>query len=160
VGALINECGLGIIKKYEGLRLDVYRDPIGIPTIGYGSIWGIDGDRVRMDHRKVTEEEAGFLLQRDVGKAERYVGHLIDVPITINMFSATVSLVYNIGSGNFQNSQIRMRINRKNYAGAAAIWWQWRRARGRIYRGLVLRRAMERELFLDEISDDSSRLVN
>jgi lysozyme len=150
VGALTNERGMDIIKKYEGLRLDVYRDPIGIPTIGYGSIWGIDGRRVRMDHRTITETEAGFLLQRDVGKAERYVGHLIDVPITLNQFSACVSLVFNIGSGNFQSSQIRMRINRKDYAGAAAIWWQWRRAGRRILRGLVERREMEKRLFVDD----------
>ena len=150
MGALTNERGLAIIKKYEGLRLDVYRDPVGISTIGYGSIWGIDGDRVRMDHRTITEAEAGLLLQRDVGKAERYLGHLIDVPITVNQFSATVSLIYNIGSGNFQNSQVRMRINRKDYAGAAAIWWQWRRAGGRILRGLVERRELERRLFDDD----------
>src|SRR5436305_12580756 len=32
----INEAGLAMIKSFEGLRLDAYRDPVGIWTIGYG----------------------------------------------------------------------------------------------------------------------------
>lgn len=30
--------GISLIKSFEGLRLKAYLDPIGIPTIGYGSI--------------------------------------------------------------------------------------------------------------------------
>jgi len=151
---LINDTGLEIIKRFEGLRLDAYRDPVGIPTIGWGSIRGLDGDRVRMDHRTITAVEADFLLAGHIQKTEYQVSRLVDAPLTINQFSASVSLVYNIGSGNFQSSQIRMRINRKDYAGAAGIWWQWRRAGGRILKGLVLRREMERRLFDDDLSGD------
>jgi lysozyme len=37
----INEAGLAMIKSFEGLRLDAYRDPVGIWTIGYGHIRGV-----------------------------------------------------------------------------------------------------------------------
>lgn len=32
----INEAGLELIKKFEGLRLLCYDDSVGIATIGYG----------------------------------------------------------------------------------------------------------------------------
>ena len=64
-------------------------------------------------------------------------------------FSVTVSLVFNIRSGNFRASQIRQRLLREDHEGAAGIWWQWRRGgpARRILPGLVKRREMERELF-------------
>src|SRR3981081_803625 len=37
----INEAGLGMSKSFEGLRLDAYRDPVGIWTIGYGHTRGV-----------------------------------------------------------------------------------------------------------------------
>ena len=37
----INEAGLAMIKSFEGLRLDAYRDPVGIWTIGYGHTRGV-----------------------------------------------------------------------------------------------------------------------
>ena len=44
--------------------------------------------------------------------------------LTPDQFSATVSLVFSIGSGNFRASQIRQRLLRDDHDGSADIWWQ------------------------------------
>jgi len=44
------------IKKHEGLRLKVYKDSVGVSTIGYGR---------NLESRGITEEEAEFLFQND-----------------------------------------------------------------------------------------------
>jgi lysozyme len=142
-----NEAGLDLIKHYEGRRLTSYLCPAQVWTVGYGAIRYFDGEPVP-PNVTITEQEADDLLRRDLIDTEDFVSRLIRVPLTENQFSATVSLVFNIGAGNFQRSQIRQRINRKNYDGAASIWWQWRRGGGRILPGLVKRRESERQLWM------------
>ena len=74
---------------------------------------------------------------------------LVGPGLSANQFSANVSLVFNIGSGNFRARQIRQKLLRNDHDGGADIWWQWRRSGSdrRILPGLVKRRKMERELF-------------
>ena len=63
------------------------------------------------------------------------------------MYSALCSFIFNVGSGNFQRSTMRMKLNRGDYYGASAEFPKWRKAGGRILKGLVKRRIVERELF-------------
>ena len=142
-----NDEGIAIIKKYEGCSLRCYLDPIGIPTIGYGSIWGLDHNRLVSSHRNITENEAEHLLKRELLTTENAVARLVKSPLTQNQFSAVCCLVYNVGSGKFRSSTIRMKLNRKDFIGASNEFWKWRRAGGKILRGLVRRRAEEKELF-------------
>ena len=142
-----NEAGLDLIKHYEGKRLKSYLCPANQWTVGYGAIRYFDGAPVP-PKVTITEQEADDLLRRDLIDTEDFVSRLVRVPLTENQFSATVSLVFNIGAGNFQRSQIRQRVNRKDYDGAASIWWQWRRGGGRILPGLVKRRESERQLWM------------
>lgn len=146
----INEVGLGIIKRFEGWSSKVYRCPAGISTIGYGSIWDANGDRVTMAHPPITKKHGSMLLRREITHVERAIGKLIKVPLTLNEFSALCSITYNIGSGNFQASTLRRKINMGDYIGAADEFPKWRKAGGRILGGLVRRRAAERNLFLEE----------
>ena len=97
----------------------------------------------------LTKKQREELLRRDLSVAEKAVHALVGPRITPNQFSACVSLVFNIGSGNFRASQIRQRLLREDHDGATDIWWQWRRGgpARRILPGLVRRREMERELF-------------
>lgn len=143
-----NDAGIEIIKKYEGRSLRCYLDPIGIPTIGYGSIWGLDHSRLASDHRDITENEAEYLLKRELLTTENAVARMVRTALTENQFSAVCCLVYNVGSGRFRSSTIKMKLNRQDFKGAANEFWKWRRAGGKILRGLVRRREEEKQLFL------------
>ena len=143
----INDAGLDIVKRFEGFRAQVYRCPAGVPTIGYGGTRYRDGTPVRMGDGEITEEEAEDLLASHCGHAGRSISRLSTVALSSNQFSALVSLTMNIGSGNFQASAVRQKLNRGDYDGAADNFWQWRRGGGRILPGLVRRRAAEAALF-------------
>ena len=143
----VNKEAIDIIKHFEGYSSAVYADPIGIPTIGYGSIWDKEGKRLTMDHRPITEPEAEYLLVRELRHVEKAITILITVPLNSNQFSAIGSLTFNIGSSRLKSSTLRSKINRGDYDGASAEFPKWRRAGGRILKGLVRRRIAERELF-------------
>jgi lysozyme len=145
----VNEAALTIIKSFEGFSSDPYLDPIGIPTIGFGSIWSANGDRISMDHPPVDKNKATELLQREVRHVEAAIGRLIKAELTENMFSAIASLAYNIGTGNLQRSTLRIKLNRGKYLDAADEFPKWRKAGGRVLKGLVRRRIAERALFVN-----------
>lgn len=81
---------IAIAAPFEGLRNYAYRDPVGIPTICYGSIQG-----VRMgDHKTTAQCEAllGKEMWARVLTVERCVPGL-----PVNMLAAWASAVYNLG---------------------------------------------------------------
>ena len=53
----VNNAGLALIKQFEGLRLDAYKCPAGVWTIGYGHT-GPDvapGDTIRETDAKIFQ---------------------------------------------------------------------------------------------------------
>ena len=119
-------------------------------AFGFGAIYAVDGQRVTMDHPPISEERAEELLRRDVNISYWAVERLTQPyteDLTRNQKSALASLVFNIGSGNFRASAVRSNIVRGEIENAGRQIWQWRRAGGRIMRGLVRRRAEETALY-------------
>jgi len=153
---ICNERGIELIKKFEGLGdgdkstpgIDPYVCLSGLPTIGFGSIYGLDDRRVDLSHRPISIDEAEWLLFRDIKRTERYLNKLIKVDCHENEWAAICSLTYNIGSGNFQSSTLRSRLNRDDRAGAADEFLKWVYAKKRKLPGLIRRRAEERALFI------------
>lgn len=143
-----NDAGMNIIKSFEGYSGTVYLCPAGRWTIGWGSTWDKYGEPVTSSHPDISEGEATVLLRREVTHSEKAIDRLVTAELTENMYSSCVSLIYNIGSGNFQSSTLRMKLNRGDYEAAADEFPKWRRSGGRILKGLVRRRKAERELFL------------
>jgi lysozyme len=145
----INKHGLNIIKRWEGLELETYMCPAGIPTIGYGHT----GPEVQLGNI-ITTEEADRLLREDVKEAERGVENSVQAPLTSNQFSALVSWTFNLGCGNLKESTMLARINDGNMVGGAEAltWYNKARVDGELkeLQGLVNRRNDERELFLEE----------
>lgn len=142
----INAKGLALIKSFEGLRLDSYRCPAGIATIGYGHT----GPDVRIP-MTITEERAEELLSGDLRRFRIGVDVMLEgIPTTDDQFSAMVSLAYNIGLGAFATSTLLKRHKGKNYTGAANAFLMWVKAGGRTLPGLVRRREAERKLYLGE----------
>jgi lysozyme len=72
---------------------------------------------------------------------------IIKVPINKNQQLALMSLRYNIGPNAFANSTLLKILNSGNYAGTALRFAEWRLFEGKINKGLVNRRELERQLF-------------
>ena len=144
----INEAGLQIIKKFEGWSAKPYRCPANIPTQGWGFTRLLNGSKVKMDSPALSKEKAEVILKHELNHFERGVRRLVNVKLNHNQFSSLVSFSFNLGLGNLQNSTLRMKLNRADYEGAANEFPKWRKAGGRIFKGLIRRRAAERSLFL------------
>ena len=81
-----NTAGLDLIKHYEGLRLQAYRCPAGVWTLGWGHTEGVH------QGASVTESQAEQLLAGDLAQVERKVAELTaGVELNANQFAALVS---------------------------------------------------------------------
>ena len=129
-----------LIKKYEGCRLNAYKCPAGVATIGYGTTIYPSGKPVKMGD-KITKEEAESLLAW-------YVKEKIKLPagLTKNQQQALYSLIYNIGQGAFDKSSLKKAIIAKDWK-AVYKNWDWVTAGGQFLNGLAKRRAEELLLF-------------
>jgi len=139
--------GVALIKWFEGFRSDPYIDAAGVATIGFGSTYREDGNRVTMDHPPITQDQAERLLMREVKVAELAVARLISVPLTPEQSAALGSFTYNLGSGALQRSTLRQRLNRGDYDAVFEEFPKWRMAGGRVLAGLVRRRQEEIKLW-------------
>ena len=146
------------IKKDEGVRNRPYQCPALLYTVGVGHVIDPSHAKVPFANRKqlpipdgwdrvLSAEEIDEILRKDLARFESGVLRLIKVPMTQGQFDALVSFSFNVGLGNLQNSTLRMKINREDYAGAAEQFLVWTKAGGRVLPGLVKRRAHEKEMF-------------
>ena len=157
------------MHRFEGCRNRPYLCPAHIWTIGYGHVLyqnqialpvaRTEGRNVPMirkemplkpEHNRVwSKDEIEALFAKDVAHFERGVLRLAhSLAGNQGAFDACVSFAYNAGLGNFQRSQIRMRINRGDMEGAAEQFMSWVKGGGRVLPGLVKRRIAEKNLFL------------
>lgn len=130
----ITQDGIDLIKRFEGFSSTVYICPAGYPTIGYGHLV-----RSGESFNEISETEAEELLCRDVESAERAVLRLVNVPLTDGQFDALVSFTFNLGSGAFQRSTLRRKVNRQAHAEVPAQLMRWVWAGGRKLNGLIRR---------------------
>ena len=142
---MVNDAGVRLVQEFEGCKLDAYRCPAGIPTIGYGAT----GPDIRMG-MTWTQEQADERLADDLSKFSDGVDRLVRVPLTGNQFAALVSFAYNVGLGALAGSTLLRKLNAGDYQGAADQLPRWNKGGGRVLSGLVRRRAAERELFLSD----------
>lgn len=144
----ISENGLNIIKKFEGLSLKPYKDVVGIPTIGYGNTYYADGKVVSLSDKPITEQQADEMLRFVVKNYENAVNRYVQVPITQNQFDALVSFAYNVGNENLRKSTLLKLLNAGKADEAALQFTRWNRAGGKIIKGLIRRRELEKQLFV------------
>lgn len=132
------QAGLNLIKKYEGCRLEAYKCPAGVWTIGYGHTGDVTAGQ------KITRAQAEAMLVADLEKFEKKVTKYQDkYKWTQNEFDALVSFAYNIGS----IDQLTASGTRSRAVIAEKILL-YNKATGKILAGLTKRRQEERELFL------------
>jgi lysozyme len=139
----ISKRGLNLIKRFEGLSLDVYRDSVGVLTIGYGHT------RTADILTRISAEQADALLIADLADAEAAVLKSVRVALEQHEFDALVCLAFNIGAEAFRKSTLVRLVNQKaDNAQIGAEFMRWVFARGKKLVGLERRRAAERQLFM------------
>ena len=131
-------CLVGI-AGYEGYRSSAYKDVGGVPTIGYGETKGVKmGD-------KTTPERALVQLLKSANAHAESIKKCIKVPLHQREFDAYTSFAYNVGVANFCNSTLNKKLNAGDYEGACKELLKWNKVKGRIYKGLQVRRQKEYE---------------
>ena len=138
----IPECGVDLIKRFEGCELTAYQDQGGVLSVGYGHT----GDDV-CEGMTITQEQADDFLEQDLQTSQNAIDQLVTVPLTKNQNGALLSFVYNVGQGNFKKSTLLKRLNANQYLLAADQFPAWDKVDGLVNAGLHRRRLAEQELF-------------
>jgi lysozyme len=126
----------------EGCRLEAYRCPSGIWTIGWGHVSDAK------EHQVITQHQADVILEFDLHHFELGVENLAP-KANGNQFSALVSFAFNLGVGALQGSTLLKFFLAGAPLSAAEQFSRWvHDGKGDVLPGLVRRRAQERALFL------------
>lgn len=130
------EC-IEAIKQFEGLRLNTYKCPAGVLTIGYGHTKGV------RQNMRITEARAEEFLKEDLRAIEDDITAL-GLTLTQSQFDALVDFVFNLGIARLKSSTLLKKIR----AGAPAEEIQtefkrWIYSGKRVMQGLVKRRIWE-----------------
>ena len=133
--------GINLIKQFEGVRLTAYKCPAGVYTIGYGHTRGVTRGM------RITEEEASAFLAADLRNSEKAVERYDSIyHWNQNEFDALVSFTFNCGATNLR---ALLRNGRRNRSQIAETLPLYRKAGGKVLKGLERRRAAEKALFLE-----------
>lgn len=138
-----------LARRFEGLHLRPYLDPVNIPTIGYGATYYLDGRTVRLTDPPITKDEAETLLLDMVRRV--YLPAVLKLCPQVRdpyKLAALIDFAFNLGAARLSASTLRRRVNEDNWGAACSELMKWVRGGGRVLRGLVLRREAERALIL------------
>lgn len=139
-----NQNGIDLTKHCEGCVLMVYLDVVGIPTAGYGHVIRlVDGEFHVND--PITQEQADQWLEDDLALAMTAVRRYVPNLTSENQRAALCDFAFNLGPSNLGRlvkdaDGVPERI--------AQEFKQWTRAGTQHPRGLRIRRALERLLFM------------
>lgn len=136
-----SQIGINLIKAHEGLRLEAYRCPAGIYTIGYGHTAGVRRGDV------IDERRAEQLLAEDLKKFEAVVTR--ECPgVNQNQFDALVSFTFNLGETNLRKSTLLkcVKANPDN-VNIRNEFLRWNKSKGEVLPGLIRRRKAEADLY-------------
>lgn len=145
--ALAVELAVSLCQKWEGLYLRPYLCPAGVPTIGYGTTYYENGERVKLTDAAITKDRAIALL---VGQLQSiYLPQVIKLCPGIDepeRLAAILDFAYNLGASNLSRSNLRKKINSSNWDAVPGELAKWNKAGGKVLLGLVRRRADEAAL--------------
>lgn len=99
--------GANFIKEREGFKLQSYQDGAGIWTIGYGHT----GKNIKKGIL-INKKQADDFFSKDIAVFKTALNKLLKYPVSQNMFDAMLSMMYNIGIGNFTNSTLLRELNK------------------------------------------------
>lgn len=130
-----------IIIEMEGLKLQAYKCPAGIPTIGVGHTAGVKmGD-------SITKEKAIQLLELDIKSAKDQVVKIVKPKLAPHQLDAITDFVFNLGIGKLKSSTLLQCINNGRFYDVPTQLKRWIYANGKVLDGLVRRRNIEAQLW-------------
>jgi GH24 family phage-related lysozyme (muramidase) len=157
-GLTVSQAGLDLIKLFEGFRGNLYNDPVGHCTIGYGILvhrGNCNGSEPEEYKSGITEQRAVELLREKITQYADSVNNNTQVTLNQNQFDSLVSFVYNVGTGAFQQSTLLKELNKGNYQAVPGELRKWVKASGQTLPGLVKRREAEITLFTTPVAATS-----
>lgn len=134
-----------LLRKFEGFRAKAYPDPAtgGDPwTIGFGATGPEISKGVVW-----TRAQAEADLSKRVTELLTKIRDSVRVGIPPAAVGVLASFAYNVGFAAFARSTLLRKLNSRDFAGAAAQFDFWTKAGGKVFPGLVKRRAQERAAF-------------
>lgn len=151
----VSEAMKEALAEEEGVRLTVYRDVAGYPTVGVGHLVRPE-DGLRVGDR-ITYDQAIDFLEQDLVTAEEGVKRLVGgLPLYQHEFDALADLIYNVGEGNVSESEspnLNRAIQLADYDGIAEELHYYHAA-GAKARGLIYRSERREAIFMNAAYDD------
>ncbi|KAF7562604.1 hypothetical protein G7046_g1518 [Stylonectria norvegica] len=150
-GPEVNEATISLVESFEGFSADVYDDPTGNPTVGYGHLC-TEANCAEVPYTiPLSDADGESLLRDDIRKAQQCI--TLDttsaVVLNANQYGALVSWAFNTGCGNSGSSTLIKRLNNGEDPDTVAgeELPKWNKSNGEVLSGLVRRRAAEVNLF-------------
>jgi len=147
---MLNKASLDLIKRWEGCKLKAYKCSAGVWTVGYGLTTNAGFIEVGPD-TAITQAEADWYLEKTVEKFLAEIKPAITAPINENELGAFTSLAYNIGPTAFRKSSALRHFNQGSKDKVPNALRMWRKAGGKVVKGLINRREAEVDLFLTPV---------
>ncbi|MFK3840118.1 lysozyme [Serratia sp. NPDC087055] len=129
------------IPSLEGVEYKPYRDVVGVLTVCYGHT-GAD----IIPTKTYTPTECKAMLDKDLVPFARSVERSVKVPASEYQKAALISFSYNVGVKAFESSTLLKKLNAGDSAGACDEMRRWNKAGGKVWKGLINRREVEREI--------------
>ncbi len=130
-----------LIPSLEGVEYKPYRDVVGVLTVCYGHT----GSDIIPD-KTYTEAECKAMLDKDLVPFARSVERSVKVPASEYQKAALISFSYNVGVKAFESSTLLKKLNAGDSRGACDEMRRWNKAGGKVWKGLINRREVEREI--------------
>ena len=104
---LITDEGLDLLTHFEGFHDKAYVDPVGVITIGWGTIKYPDGRKVKIGETCTREQAREWMFVDIWDDGAKYVRlftvDAVENALTDRQFSALTSLTFNRGAGRFRD---------------------------------------------------------
>lgn len=137
-GALLAST-IAVTGAFEGLRTVAYLDGGGVPTICWGETQGVElGD-------KATPQECDDILAKRLVEFSAGLDECLNAKFPDESYKWIVSWSYNVGIGAACKSTLVRKANAGDLVGACNQLPRWNVDNGKVIKGLVNRRAIEKK---------------
>ena len=137
----------------EGLKQNVYVDPVGLPTVCVGHM-----DKSLRKGGTFSIEECMDMFAADWKKHQAQLDSVVKVPYKSEwQKEALTDFTFNVGIGNVKSSILIKLVNQGRHKAACEQLSKWVKAGGKTLKGLVTRRANTMPYCLGELSYDKQK---